>query len=93
MTNEEAAKLIKVHRQSRVLRMRKNAHAAEAVRIGYEAVKCRIPMKVIYTGFNDSDDVKCRICGYIFGKAHRKQYFEKYYKYCSECGQALDWRI
>jgi hypothetical protein len=90
MTNEEAAKVLEIHSEVMECGGAMTDPVTEALRIGCEAVKYRIPMKAIYTGVGPFDVAKCRNCGHILGALARDL---SYKKYCSECGQALDWRI
>lgn len=53
-----------------------------------EALEKQIPQKVSY-GYDEQDDIKCPNCDYVISymDAHDKGVD----KYCSNCGQALDW--
>lgn len=55
---------------------------------GAQALEKQIPKKVSY-GYDEQDDIKCPNCDYVISymDAHDKGVD----KYCSNCGQALDW--
>ena len=52
-----------------------------------EALEKQIPKKI-----NNADGFggRCPVCGYYIAKII---YSSKGYKYCPECGQALDWEV
>ena len=55
---------------------------------GAQALEKQIPQKVSY-GYDEQNDIKCPNCDYVISymDAHDKGVD----KYCSNCGQALDW--
>ena len=75
------------------LRNNADKYDAEALNMAQEALEKQIPIPLDYEGDGYADDGNilydtaiCRSCGRRF-----ERYCEEHYKYCPECGQALNW--
>lgn len=63
-----------------------------AMKLAVKALEKQIPKKVIL-GYDEQDDVLCPICKIEIAMMDTWAEFEsRVYKYCPNCGQALDWR-
>ena len=59
----------------------------EALKVAKEALEKQIPKKINSdNGFGG----RCPVCGYYIVKSI---FSSKCHKYCSECGQAIDWEV
>lgn len=61
----------------------------KALNLAKSILEKQIPKKVIY-GYDDQDDILCPNCKEIIG--YMDSYTTGIDKYCSECGQMLDWK-
>lgn len=60
----------------------------DELRLAMTALEKQIPKKVIY-GYDEQDDIKCPNCDYAI--SYMDAYDKGVDKYCSNCGQKLDW--
>ena len=60
----------------------------DELRLAMTALEKQIPQKVIY-GYDEQDDIKCPNCDYAI--SYMDAYDKGVDKYCSNCGQKLDW--
>lgn len=62
----------------------------EALAIAQEALKKRIPKKVVF-GYDEQDDILCPVCEFPLAYVDDHAYESSFYNYCPLCSQRLGW--
>lgn len=60
----------------------------KVIALACKALEKQIPRKVTF-GYDEQDDIKCPNCDYVI--SYMDAYDKGVDKYCSNCGQRLDW--
>ena len=62
----------------------------KALALAQKAFEKQIPKNIIF-GYDEQDDICCSNCGPGIAIMDSYEYEKHTYKYCFNCGQALDW--